>query len=186
MAGIWDQDSGRKEKTPDESGGWSLRAVSRPWATHEEECSAILNRSAARACHFWPAEQPRTFLRLAVVTLTIGKPLSAAASSVMASALIASMEDVNRPDDPRSAIVERRPLAPGEYDDETLQEFYQIGSGPRLKADRRDRLDHESLARACRLRDDHRVLGGAHSEDHPWILAEVKTRVKSRPLGGRR
>src|SRR5687768_6313971 len=99
-------------------------------ATYEEGCSATfsaaavapaapcdqfsrrpvgLNRSAARACHFCPAAQPRTFLKLAAVTLTIGRPLSAAANSVMASALIASMEDLNRPDDdPRSAIVDRR------------------------------------------------------------------------------
>jgi hypothetical protein len=58
-----------------------------------------------------PTAQPRAFLRLAAVTLTTGRPLSAAASSVMASALIASTEDLKRPDDdPRSATVERRLL----------------------------------------------------------------------------
>jgi hypothetical protein len=119
-----------------------------------------LNRSAARACHFCPAAPPRTFLRLAAVTLTIGRPLSAAASSVIASALITAVE----------------------YDDKTLQEFCQIGSGARLEPNRRDRLDHESFARACGLRDDHGVLSGAHSEDHPRILAEAQVRVKSRPL----
>src|SRR5580700_4013974 len=72
-----------------------------------------LNRSSARACHFCPGAQPRTFLRLAAVTLTIGRPLVAAASSVIASPLIASREDLNRPaDDPRSAIVETRFLPP--------------------------------------------------------------------------
>lgn len=68
-----------------------------------------LKRSPARACHFCPVAQPRTFLRLAAVTLTTGRPLSSAASSVIASALIASTEDLNRPEDePRRAIVERR------------------------------------------------------------------------------
>ena len=37
--------------------------------------------------------QPRTFLRLPAVTLTTGRPLSAAASSVMASALIGSIRN---------------------------------------------------------------------------------------------
>src|SRR5580658_9163489 len=63
-----------------------------------------LNRSSARACHFCPGAQPRTFLRLAAVTLTTGSPLLAAASSVIASPV-----DLNRPDDdPSSAIVEPR------------------------------------------------------------------------------
>src|ERR1700733_1646762 len=70
-----------------------------------------LNRSSARACHFCPGAQPRTFLRLAAVTLTTGSPLLAAASSVIASPFIASTEDLNRPDDdPSSAIVEPRLL----------------------------------------------------------------------------
>src|ERR1700733_4524833 len=68
-----------------------------------------LNSSSARACHFCPGAQPRTFLRLAAVTLTTGSPLAAAASSVIAFPFIASREDLNRPDDdPRSAIVEAR------------------------------------------------------------------------------
>src|SRR5580658_353324 len=68
-----------------------------------------LNRSSARACHFCPGAQPRTFLRLAAVTLTTGSPLLAAASSVIASPFIASTVDLNRPDDdPSSAIVEPR------------------------------------------------------------------------------
>src|ERR1700678_4322785 len=68
-----------------------------------------LTRSSARACHFCPGAQPRTFLRLAAFTLTTGSPLLAAASSVIASPFIASTEDLNRPDDdPSSAIVEPR------------------------------------------------------------------------------
>src|ERR1700677_4479249 len=56
-----------------------------------------LKRSSARACHFCPGAQPRTFLRLAAFTLTTGSPL------------LASTEDLNRPDDdPSSAIVEPR------------------------------------------------------------------------------
>jgi hypothetical protein len=54
-----------------------------------------------------------------------------------------------------------------------LQEFTQIVSGSRLELNRLDRLDHESLARACGSRDDDCVLGGVHSEDHAWTLADT-------------
>ncbi len=80
-------------------------------------------------------------------------------------------------------MVEPRFLpSPFEYDHKTLQEFSQIVSGSRLELNRLDRLDHESPARACGLRDDDCVLGGAHSEDYSRTLAELQSRVQSRPF----
>jgi hypothetical protein len=50
----------------------------------------------------------------------------------MASALIASMEDLNRPDDDPEECDRRASalVAAVEYDDKTSQEFRQIVSGP--------------------------------------------------------
>ena len=56
-------------------------------------------------------------------------------------------------------------------------------SGSRLELNRLDRLDHESLARACGLRDDDCVLGGAHSEDHARTLAELQGKGKVTSIG---
>src|ERR1700677_1802520 len=81
-----------------------------------------LNRSSARACHFWPGVQPRTFLRLAAVTLMTGRPILAAASSVIASPCYCfdgRLEPTRR----RSEQCDRRASARTaeiEYDDKTF------------------------------------------------------------------
>jgi hypothetical protein len=65
-----------------------------------------------------------------------------------------------------------------EYDDKTLQELVQSVSRSRLKLNRPDPLNHESLSRARGLRDDDCVLGWAHSENHTGTLTELQMRAK--------
>jgi hypothetical protein len=139
-----------------------------------------LNCSSARACHFWPGAQPRAFLRLAAVTLTTGSPLLAAASSVIASPCYCfdgRLEPTRRRSEQCDCRASAR-TAEIEYGDKTLQEFVQSVSRSRLKLNRPDRLNHESLSRARGLRDDDCVLGWAHSENHTGTLTELQMRVK--------
>jgi len=70
-----------------------------------------LNSSPARSRHFWSFAQPRVFLRLCGATLKTLRPRCEAASSTIASPLIASRQEPNRPDEHfNSAMTVRAPL----------------------------------------------------------------------------